>query len=67
MRFVEYNYSFAKTVPDTDEDMIYYQNFRKTFGEDGNIPLPPRYSFSPSDLQEELLRSFSRGFPQKSC
>ena len=26
MRFVEYNYSFAKTVPDTDEDMIYYQN-----------------------------------------
>ena len=37
MRFVEYNYSFAKTVPDSDEDMIYYQNFRKTFGEDGNI------------------------------
>ena len=37
MQFVEYNYSFAKTVPDTDQDMIYYQNFRKIFGEDGNI------------------------------
>jgi len=37
MRFVEYNYSFAKTVPDSDEDMIYYQNFREIFGEDGNI------------------------------
>ena len=37
MQFVEYNYSFAKTVPDTDEDMKYYQEFRKIFGEDGNI------------------------------
>ena len=36
-QFIEYNYSFAKTVPDTDKDMMYYQEFRKTFGEDGNI------------------------------
>ena len=36
-QFIEYNYSFAKTVPDTDEDMIFYQNFREIFGEDGNI------------------------------
>ena len=23
--------------PDTDEDMIYYNSFKKTFGEDGNV------------------------------
>ena len=36
-QFVRYNYDFAQTVPDSDEDMIYYKDFKKTFGEDGNI------------------------------
>jgi uncharacterized protein len=36
-QFVRYNYNFAQTVPDSDEDMIYYQDFKKIFGEDGNV------------------------------
>ena len=36
-QFVKFNYDFSQTVPDTDEDMIYYNNFKKTFGEDGNV------------------------------
>ena len=34
---VKFNYDFSQTVPDTDEDMIYYNDFKKTFGEDGNV------------------------------
>ncbi len=36
-QFVRYNYDFAQTVPDSDEDMIYYKDFKKIFGEDGNV------------------------------
>ena len=36
-QFVRYNYNFAQTVPDSDEDMIYYKEFKKIFGEDGNV------------------------------
>jgi len=36
-QFVKFNYDFSQTVPDTDEDMIYYNGFKKTFGEDGNV------------------------------
>ena len=34
---VEYNYDFSQTVPDTDEEMMYYNSFKNTFGEDGNV------------------------------
>jgi len=34
---IEMHYDFAKAVPDSDPDMIFFQNFRKLFGEDGNI------------------------------
>ncbi len=34
---IEMNYDFAKAVPDSDPDMIFFQNFKKLFGEDGNI------------------------------
>ena len=34
---VEYNYDFSQTVPDTDDEMIYYKSFKQTFGEDGNV------------------------------
>jgi hypothetical protein len=34
---VEYNYDFSQTVPDTDEEMMYYNSFKETFGEDGNV------------------------------
>jgi hypothetical protein len=36
-QFVRYNYNFSQTVPDSDEDMIFYKNFKKIFGEDGNV------------------------------
>ncbi len=36
-RKVEWSFDLAKTVPDTDPDMIYFQEFKKLFGEDGNI------------------------------
>jgi hypothetical protein len=36
-QFVKFNYDFSQTVPDSDEDMIYYNSFKKTFGEDGNV------------------------------
>ena len=26
-QFVKFNYDFSQTVPDTDEDMIYYNSF----------------------------------------
>jgi len=29
---VEYNYDFSQTVPDTDEEMMYYNSFKNTFG-----------------------------------
>ena len=30
-QFVKFNYDFSQTVPDTDEDMIYYNSFKKNF------------------------------------
>lgn len=36
-RKLEMTYDFAKVVPDDDEDLIYYEKFKQTFGEDGNI------------------------------
>lgn len=36
-RKVEWSFDLAKTVPDTDSDMVYFQEFKKLFGEDGNI------------------------------
>ena len=34
---IEMSYNFAKVVPPDDEDMIYFQQFRNTFGEDGSV------------------------------
>ncbi|UII28537.1 MMPL family transporter [Fulvivirga maritima] len=34
---VEMSYDFAKTVPSDDPDMVVFQNFKKQFGEDGNL------------------------------
>lgn len=34
---IEMSYNFAKVVPPDDEDMIYFQEFKDTFGEDGTI------------------------------
>ena len=34
---MELSYEFAKILPDTDESFIEYQQFKKQFGEDGNV------------------------------
>ena len=34
---VEWSFNYAKTVPAHDPDMMYFEAFKKTFGEDGNI------------------------------
>ena len=34
---MELSYEFAKILPDTDSSFIEYQNFKKKFGEDGNV------------------------------
>ena len=34
---IQMSYNFAKVVPPDDEDMIYFQEFRDTFGEDGKV------------------------------
>ena len=48
---VEMNYSFIKAVPDDDQDMEYYQSFRKTFGEDGNVVI---VGFNSADIYTEF-------------
>ncbi|GJM27482.1 MAG: transporter [Cyclobacteriaceae bacterium] len=37
LRQLELSYDFAKVVPSNDPDLLYFQNFTKTFGEDGNM------------------------------
>jgi predicted RND superfamily exporter protein len=34
---VEMSYDFARTVPLTDPDMVFFNKFKKDFGEDGNM------------------------------
>jgi uncharacterized protein len=34
---IELSYDFAQILPDTDSTFIEYQNFKKHFGEDGNV------------------------------
>ena len=34
---IKWSYDLANIVPDQDADMVYFRQFRKTFGEDGNI------------------------------
>jgi uncharacterized protein len=36
-REVEMTYDFGKVVPAHDPDLIYFEGFKKTFGEDGNM------------------------------
>jgi uncharacterized protein len=36
-QFIKWSYSLANIVPDSDEEMGYFQSFKETFGEDGNV------------------------------
>lgn len=37
VQFTELSYDFAKVVPAKDPDMQYFEKFKETFGEDGNL------------------------------
>lgn len=50
---VQWSYDLAKTVPDTDKDMKYFREFKKTFGEDGNI-----LAFGVQDSSLYQLKNF---------
>jgi len=34
---IKWSYSLQNIVPDSNEEMIYFQEFKKTYGEDGNV------------------------------
>jgi len=34
---IQWSFDFAKIVPGTDPDMVYFEEFKEMFGEDGNI------------------------------
>jgi len=44
---MELSYEFAKILPDTDSSFVEYQNFKKQFGEDGNVMV---MGFEDNDL-----------------
>ncbi len=46
---MELSYEFAKILPDNDSTFIEYQNFRKQFGEDGNVMV---MGFADKDLYQ---------------
>lgn len=46
---MELSYEFAKILPDTDTSFIEYQNFKKQFGEDGNVMV---MGFEDKDLYQ---------------
>jgi uncharacterized protein len=54
---MQLSYEFAKILPDTDTSFIEYQNFKKTFGEDGNVMV---MGFADKDLfQYEKFRDWT--------
>lgn len=57
---VEMSYEFTRTVPPNDPDMIYFNEFKKQFGEDGNmmaIGIKDSAIYSLENFQK--LRDFS--------
>lgn len=55
---MELSYEFAKILPDNDSTFIEYQNFRKQFGEDGNVMV---MGFEDKDLyQFEKFRDLQK-------
>ena len=37
LQYTELSYDFAKVVPENDPEMVYFDQFKQTFGEDGNL------------------------------
>lgn len=55
---IQWSFDLANIVPEKDPDMIYFKQFRKTFGEDGNIMA---LGVSDSSIYElENFKKFSK-------
>lgn len=55
---MQLSYEFAKILPDTDSTFIEYQNFKKKFGEDGNVMV---MGFADKDLfQFEKFKDWTK-------
>jgi len=55
---MQLSYEFAKILPDTDSTFIEYQNFKKKFGEDGNVMV---MGFADKDLfQFEKFKDWAK-------
>lgn len=64
---VEMSYDFARTVPPNDPDMVMLSDFRKQFGEDGNIIAVGLKDSAIYHLQNfEAYRTFARTVKQIS-
>lgn len=37
IRYIQWSYNMANVVPENDPEQVYFKQFKKTFGEDGNI------------------------------
>ncbi len=59
-RKIEISYDYIQIVPANDPELIYYKNFKKTFGEDGNI-----FAIGMQDKSVYSLEKFSK--LQKFC
>ncbi len=62
----EMSYEYAKVVPDNDPDYILYQEFKGTFGEDGNVMAVGFRDSSIFELEKfNRLHDLSESFMQK--
>ncbi len=59
-RKIEISYDYIQIVPANDSELIYYKNFKKTFGEDGNI-----FAIGMQDKSVYTIEKFSK--LQKLC
>lgn len=53
-QFIQWSHNFKNVVPESDEDMIYFEQFKETFGEDGNLMV-----FAMEDSSIYSLEGFS--------
>ncbi len=61
------SYDYAKVVPDNDPDYILYQDFKATFGEDGNVMAIGFKDSSIFELEKfNRLHDLSESFLQKN-
>jgi len=51
-QFIKWSYTRQSIVPDTDEEMMYFQSFKQKYGEDGNVLIIAMKDSSVYDLEQ---------------